>query len=109
MCAGQHGVDEVYAFFYGFGCAACILDVEDLEVVTFRQVATAQTGFDLVVAAHWFTHGNGAGGDFVAWRDQAFDGDAFDNGSTEELGACDQDVVGGVEANVGIHGLLVTC
>jgi hypothetical protein len=45
------------------------------------------------------------GGDFVAGGDQAFDGDALDNCTTEKLGASDQDVVGGVEANVGIHGL----
>jgi hypothetical protein len=46
--AGQHGVDEGYAFFYGFGGAAGVLDVEHLEVVAFRQVAAAQPGFDLV-------------------------------------------------------------
>ena len=58
---------------------------------------------DLVVAAHGVTGRDGAGGDFVARRDQTAHSDGLYRGAREQLLATDDHVIGGVEANAIVH------
>ena len=58
---------------------------------------------DLVVAAHGVTGRDGAGGDFVARRDQTAHSDGLYRGAREQLLAADDHVIGGMEANAIVH------
>ncbi len=58
---------------------------------------------DLVVAAHRLAGGDRPGGDLVPGRDQALDDHVLGGGAADELGAGDQDVVLGMQADEGSH------
>jgi hypothetical protein len=58
---------------------------------------------DLVVAPHRLAGGDGAHRDLVAGRDQAADRDVLDGGAADQLRACDQHVVIGMESDEGRH------
>ena len=58
---------------------------------------------DLVVAAHGVTRRDGAGGNFVAWRDEATHRDGLYRSARKQLLAADDHVIGGVEANAIVH------
>ena len=59
---------------------------------------------DLVVAADGIACLQGFGGDFVAWRNQAFGGDTFYFCAADELCPCYDDVVCCVESDEWSHG-----
>jgi hypothetical protein len=71
-----------------------------MHMLARGDVARGKTN-DLVVAAHRLALRNGTGGYFVAGRNQALDGDAFNRGAAHQLGAGDQHVVVGVQADKG--------
>ncbi len=59
---------------------------------------------DLVVAAHRLALRDGAHRNLVARGNEAAHGNVLDDGAAEQLGARDDDVVGGVESDVRVHG-----
>ena len=58
---------------------------------------------DLVVAPHRLAGRQRARGHLVARRDQALDDDVFDLCAAHQLGAGNQDIVGGMKADKGFH------
>ena len=58
---------------------------------------------DLVVAAHRFARGNGAGGDFVPGWNQAAYCNVFNAGAAHQLLAGDDNIVIGVKSDMLVH------
>jgi hypothetical protein len=103
---GLHVGAEGVVALEPFGDGALVrAHVQVLRVhVLARGNGLARETDDLVVAAHRLAGGDGAHRDLVARRNEAAHGHAFDGGAAEHLGARDDDVVGGVESDVGGHG-----
>ena len=86
--------------------ALVLTQVEVVHMHMFpRRDGLAGKADDLVVATHGLTCGDGAGGDFVARRNQATHSDVFHGRTAHELLAGDDDVVVRVQSNVWVHGM----